>query len=115
MENEKKEMVFVPANFKEVPENAPETVRGKISYKVEDMIKFLQDNKDEKGWVNTKMMKSLKTGGIYFILDTYKPKPKEEVRDLSDTQRNPVNSKGTPMFDSELSEEELSSLNDIGF
>lgn len=77
MENQ--EMKFADGmGFKTRHEKAPETVRGTIYFNVEKFTKFLQENKDERGWVNTKIMKSKKDGSIYFILDTWKPTPKEE-------------------------------------
>ncbi len=70
-------MVFAEGmNFQEVAPNAPETIRGKIWFDVKKFIEFLKANENEKGFVNTKMMKSKKHGGIYFILDTWKPAPK---------------------------------------
>ncbi len=78
MENQ--EIIFADGmSFKIRHEKAPETVRGTIYFNVSKFTQFLQDNKDEKGWVNTKMMKSKKDGSIYFILDTWKPTPKDPV------------------------------------
>lgn len=72
MENQ--EMKFADGmGFKTRHEKAPETVRGTIYFNVSKFTQFLQDNKDDRGWVNTKMMKSKKDGSIYFILDTWKP------------------------------------------
>lgn len=72
---DKDPIVFVEGmSFRSVPPTAPETVRGSISFKVKEMMDFLQKNVDGKGWVNIKMMKSKEKGSIYFILDTYKPK-----------------------------------------
>lgn len=72
---DKKEITFVQGmSFRQVPPNAPETVRGSISFKASEMIEFLNLHKDSKGWVNIKMMKSKEKQSIYFILDTYKPK-----------------------------------------
>lgn len=77
-------------SFKEVAQTAPETVRGSIYFKVDDFKKFLDENKDEKGWVHTKMMKSKEKGTIYFILDTWKPTPTaettKETQDYNDTK-----------------------------
>jgi len=68
-----KEMKFAGGmTFKEVPETAPETVRGQIFFKADEFIAFLNANKNERGYVNVKMMKSMKTQGIYFILDEWK-------------------------------------------
>lgn len=111
-------------NFRQVPQNAPETVRGSISFKVKDMIQFLIANEDEKGWVNIKMMKSKNTGGIYFILDTYKPRTDSaESKEYNDTKyKHPdpnvqaVNEKSAEkLFNQPLSEEEQFNLSQIPF
>ncbi len=65
--------------FRARHEKAPETVRGSIYFKWNDFKKFCEENVDNKGFVNVKMMKSMKTQGIYFILDTYKPKTDPEA------------------------------------
>lgn len=68
------EMIFVEGmNFKPRPENAPETFRGGIYFKYPEFARFMEKHKNEKGWVNIKMMKSKEKGTIYFILDTWKP------------------------------------------
>ena len=68
-----KEMKFADGmTFKEAPETAPESVRGAIYFHADKFIAFLNANKNERGYVNTKMMKSMKTQGIYFILDEWK-------------------------------------------
>jgi len=75
MENQKQEMKFASGmGFKARNENAPETVRGSIYFKWTEFRKFCDENVDERGYVNVKMMKSKEKGTIYFILDTYKPK-----------------------------------------
>lgn len=66
-------------SFKARHENAPDTVRGSVYFKAEEFKKFLDENKDERGWVHTKMMKSKEKGTIYFILDTWKPTPLPET------------------------------------
>lgn len=60
---------------------------GSASIHVEKFIKFLQENKDEKGYVKIKFPKSKTSGEPYAVLDTYKPVKKE------DTQPN-ITSKG---------------------
>jgi hypothetical protein len=44
----------------------------KIGIKVEDFIKFLNDNKKETGWINLELKESLK-GVQYIELDTWQP------------------------------------------
>jgi len=84
--------------FKARHEKAPETVRGSIYFKVEEFKKFLDENKDEKGWVNTKMMKSKDKGTIYFILDTWRPTPTpetvQETKEYNDTKYQTAHATG---------------------
>lgn len=90
-------------NFQEVSPNAPETIRGKIWFDVDKFIAFLQKNRNEKGFVNTKMMKSKKGGGIYFILDTWKPPVKDpELEALRKTHNEQVNKIEPPEVDGDL-------------
>lgn len=71
---ENTEIIFATGmNFKSRHEKAPESVRGTIYFNVAKFKKFLDENADEKGFVTTKMMKSMTKGSIYFILDTWKP------------------------------------------
>ncbi len=95
MENNRGEMIFCDGmGFKAVSPNAPESVRGQIYFNVAKFTKFLQENADAKGWVNTKMMKSKDKGTIYFILDTYKkeitPEREELTREYNETKYKPV-------------------------
>lgn len=114
---DKQEMVFVSGmSFRAVPPTAPETVRGSISFKVNEIIDFLRDNVDQKGWVNIKMMKSKNTGGIYFILDTYKPKTDSaEAKEYNDKKYKINQDSATKLFNSPLSEEEQAALEEMPF
>lgn len=51
---------------------------GNASIHVEKFIKFLQENKDEKGYVKIKFPKSKTNGEPYAVLDTFKPAPRGE-------------------------------------
>lgn len=81
MENNDKKIVFSKGLFwRTKPENAPESLRGKLLVQVDDFIKFLNDNdeyRSDKGWLPLNLWKS-KTGTYYFSVDTFKPKPKED-------------------------------------
>ena len=57
--------------FERRPEKAPEWVKGKISFKVDDAIKFLTENKNDRGWVNLDLKQS-KDGKLYLELNTFK-------------------------------------------
>lgn len=65
-------------NWKEVAPNAPQTVRGKIYINWSKFKEYAENNVDAKGWLNVKMMKSARTGNIYFIKDNFVPKTNPE-------------------------------------
>ena len=58
--------------FQKPREGAPEFVRGAISFKVDEAVAFLQEHKNEKGYVNVDMLLS-KEKGIYLALNDWKP------------------------------------------
>ena len=73
-----KETVFADGFILKAPhENAPDFVKGSLSVKVDEAIKFLETHKDEKGWVNLDMKES-KGGKWYVQKNDWKPKEKEE-------------------------------------
>jgi hypothetical protein len=57
--------------------NAPDFVKGKLSIKVDELIKYLQANQSN-GWVNINLKES-KGGKMYFELDTWKPEKKDPL------------------------------------
>jgi len=57
--------------FKLPHEKAPDFVKGKISVKVDEFIKFAQENQDN-GWLNIQLKVS-KGGKAYAELDLWKP------------------------------------------
>lgn len=57
--------------FKMPHENAPDFIKGSLSFRVEDAVKWLQENSDN-GWVNVQLKVS-KAGKPYAELDTWKP------------------------------------------
>jgi hypothetical protein len=68
----KQEKVFADGFVFKRRENAPEWVIGNISVKVEDAVKFLNNNA-KNGWVNLNVNQA-KTGNVYIELDTFEPK-----------------------------------------
>ncbi len=56
--------------FEKPREGAPEFVKGKLSFKVEEAVAFLKGNVNDKGWVNLDLKKS-KEGKLYLELNTY--------------------------------------------
>jgi hypothetical protein len=43
----------------------------KISFNVEEFVKFLNDNVNDKGYVNITKKKGKESGNVYFELDVY--------------------------------------------
>jgi len=58
-------------------EKAPDFVLGQLSFKVEDFILFLNEHKNEKGYVNLDLLKG-KDGKINTVLNEWKPENKQE-------------------------------------
>lgn len=58
-------------------DSAPDFVVGNLAIKVEDAIPFLKTH-SKNGWVNLNVMTS-SAGKPYVELDTFVPKPREEV------------------------------------
>lgn len=66
---EKKEKVFADGIIFKRNDNAPQWVIGKLSFKVEEAIEFLQVN-SKKGWVNLNINQS-QNGKYYIEVDTW--------------------------------------------
>lgn len=81
------EKIFVNGmSFKEPRQGAPDFVKGSISIKIEDLIPFLEQNANEKGWVNIDVKES-KGGKLYCELNTYQrgaPKADTELERLGE-------------------------------
>jgi hypothetical protein len=117
-EQQKEPMTFVQGmSFKEVSPNAPESVRGGISFKYPEIVHFIEQHKNKDGYVNIKMMKSLQKGSIYFILDTWKPKEKEVVDNETGEVVPDVNSIRTLSEEQKanMTVEEVADMSDIPF
>ena len=76
MEEEKKnDKIFVSGmRFEKPKEGLPDFIRGKISIKVDELIPFLEQNRNEKGWVNIDLKKSKEKGILYLELNTFQAK-----------------------------------------
>ena len=67
------EKKFVDGLFFNKPrENAPSFIKGSVSFKVENFIKYLQENVNEKGYVNIDLKES-REGKYYADLNDWKP------------------------------------------
>ena len=58
-------------------EGAPDFVKGRLSIKVVDAAIFIQEHKNEKGYVNLDLLVS-KEGKLYLSLNDWKPEKKED-------------------------------------
>lgn len=89
---ENKEKIYADGMFFKLPsDTAPEFIKGKLSIKVVDFIKFLNENQNVGGWVNLDLKVAKASGKGFVQLDTWKPtdkqfKPEEpkEVKDVPD-------------------------------
>lgn len=78
--DEKKEKVFAKGFWFERPHaNAPSFVRGKMSVKVSEAVEWLEANKSERGYVNLQLLLAKDGEKLYFVLDTFEPKPKDSA------------------------------------
>lgn len=105
--------------FQKPRENAPEFVRGSLSFKVDEAIQFLNEHKNAQGYVNIDMLKSEK--GIYLALNEWKkpdfkkdPELERARNSETKTPSNGRNSDGSlpPNFDKIQAEEVFNSWND---
>ena len=65
-------------------EKSPDFVVCSLSIKTDDFIQFLEENTNDKGYVNLQVLKSKEKGTMYAVLDTFEPKtnttPKQEKK-----------------------------------
>ncbi len=74
--------VFAQGVFFDKPsEQAPEFVKGKLSFKVDEAVAFLNEHKNEKGYVNLDLLKS-QAGKLYLQLNTWVPEKEKEQGEL---------------------------------
>mgnify|MGYP001588814129 CR=1 FL=1 len=68
--------------FREPLESAPKFVKGKISVKVDDFIKFAKQYQTKTGWLNIDLNES-HAGKLYLSLNEYKPKEKTDQQEVA--------------------------------
>jgi len=66
--------------FEKPKEGTPDFVKGRLSFKVDEAVEFLQKYKNEKGWVNVDLLKSKEKGTLYLQLNDWKPKEQEDAK-----------------------------------
>ena len=86
---EKKDKVFADGIIFKRNDNAPSFAIGKLSFKVEEAISFLQAN-SKKGWVNLNINQS-QNGKYYIELDTW-----EATRSKQEVPKSNANSTDLP-------------------
>ena len=55
-------------------EKAPDFVVCSLSIKAEEFNQFIEENVNEKGYVNLQILKRKEKGTLYAVLDTFEPK-----------------------------------------
>jgi len=89
---DRKEPVFVDGMvFQDPHEKAPAFVKFELVVNPQKLADFMRDNMDHttpKGWMKF-VAKESRKGGIYFELDTWKPKPKTEAPETTVTSVQP--------------------------
>ncbi len=84
------EKIFVDGLIVKITEKRPAWALCKLSIKVDDLIKFLQENASEKGWVNIDLNIG-KSGKPYAQLDTWQPNQnKAEQEEASQAELNNI-------------------------
>lgn len=69
------ETKFLEGFFFERPrEGSPSFVKGRMSIQVEKAVAFLQENANEKGYVNADLLASKDNTKVYWKLNSWKPK-----------------------------------------
>ena len=95
MDNNNQESALVAGMFfNQKHENAPDFVLGSISFKVEDVVAFLQQHKNEKGYVNVDFLRAKpkegeSKGKPYFKLNTWKPEKQDDTISPNDKDAIP--------------------------
>ena len=71
--------IFVDGMFFDKPSaGAPDFIKGKISVKVETLVPFLEEHKNDKGYVNIDLKKSA-GGKLYLSLNNFKKEGADEA------------------------------------
>lgn len=75
------EKIYVDGLFVEQKETSFGKI-DKLSVQADKFIAFINQHKNEKGYVNIDLLESRK-GGKYAVLNTFQPKPKTETVDIT--------------------------------
>lgn len=103
MEN-KTERIFINGLApKLVGEKAPDFIRAEFGIHVEDLMKWLSDNRhlaNEKGYINGQFLKSKDKPTLYAQVNTYKPK--EQTERTYQPEDFPIATEQDTLFDNSL-------------
>lgn len=89
------EPVFLDGLIAKRPhEKAPSFVKARLSFKVDDFIKFLQRYQN-KGWVNADLKVS-KNGKLYAQLDTWKADENQKQNETKTSEPDPADPDDKP-------------------
>lgn len=94
--------VFIDGLIAKKPnERAPEFIIAKLSVKVEEFKRFLDEHNDN-GWVNFEIHESKDKTKFYPVLDTYKPQSpivEENIAKLNEARNRAVNTPRPSAYD----------------
>ncbi len=77
--DQKQDLIFAEGfNIYSPNEKTAHFLFGKAGINVDKFIAFLNEHKNEKGYVNLNFPISKKNNEPYAVLDTYKPQPKQQ-------------------------------------
>lgn len=65
--------------FKRPRAGAPDFVKGSLSMKADECVAFIQENKNEAGYVNLDLLLAKNGETLYFTLNDWKPAPKTGI------------------------------------
>ena len=75
------ETVFAEGAYFDRPhENAPDFIKGNLSFQADRFIEFLQKHKDDKGYVRLDL-KTSKEGKLYMSLNQWKKPEAAEIKE----------------------------------
>ena len=85
------EKIYAKGLFVKRNEKAPDFVVCNVSIKVDDFVQFLEENTNDKGYVNLQVLKSREKGTLYAILDTFEQKASTTSTETKKSVKTQVN------------------------
>lgn len=92
-------------SVKQGPEKAP-WVKAKVSIKVDAFVDFLNQHKNDGGWVNIDIKES-KKGNLYADLNNYLPKPTQGEQKRIEAHNDPKDIPSTDLDGRDLNIEDI--------